>query len=53
VSIDNGPPGEFNAINGRQLDEFAMVVVSHGQFVRAYTKLFVENRARARRSDRE
>ena len=53
VSIDGGPPGEFNAINGRQLDEFAMVVVSHGQFVQAYTKLFIENRARARRSDRE
>ena len=53
VSIDNGPPGEFNAINGRQLEEFAMVVVSHGQFVRAYTKQFVENRALARRSDRQ
>lgn len=53
VSIDNGPPVEFNAINGRQLDEFAMVVVSHGQFVHAYTKQFVENRARARRVDRE
>jgi hypothetical protein len=30
-----------------------MVVVTRGQFVRAYTKQFVENRARARRSDRE
>jgi len=53
VSIDNGPAGEFNAISGRQLEEFAMVVVTRGQFVRAYTKQFVENRARARRSDRE
>ena len=53
VSIDGGPAGEFNAISGRQLEEFAMVVVSHGRFVRAYTKQFIENRARARRTDRQ
>jgi hypothetical protein len=47
VSVDNGPLGEFNAVSARQLEEFAMVVVSHNNIVRAYTKLYIENRARA------
>ncbi len=50
VSVDNGPLGEFNAVSARQLGEFAMVVVSHNNIVRAYTKLFIENRARTRRA---
>ena len=52
VSVDNGPLGEFNAVSARQLEEFAMVVVSHNNIVRAYTKLYIENRARARRLER-
>ena len=53
VSVDNGPLGEFNAVNARALEEFAMVVVSHNNVVRAYTKLYVENRARTRMADRQ
>jgi carboxypeptidase family protein len=52
VSVDNGPLGEFNAVSARQLEEFAMVVVSHNNVVRAYTKLYIENRARARALER-
>jgi hypothetical protein len=49
VSVDNGPLGEFNAVSARQLEEFAMVVVSHNRLVRVYTKQYIENRARNRR----
>jgi hypothetical protein len=52
VSVDNGPFGEFNAVSTRQLEEFAMVVVSHNNSVRAYTKLYIENRARTRELER-
>jgi hypothetical protein len=50
VSVDGGPATEFNAVSARNLGEFAMVVVAGNSMVMAYTKLYVENRARARRS---
>jgi hypothetical protein len=50
VSVDGGPATEFNAISARNLGEFAMVVVSNNNRVIAYTKLYVEHRARARRA---
>jgi hypothetical protein len=48
VSIDGGPAREFSQISDRELDEFAMMVVIHGQLVHAYTKSFVRQRALAR-----
>lgn len=53
VSVDNGPLGEFNAVSARALEEFAMVVVSHNNVVRAYTKQYIESRARTRLTDRQ
>jgi hypothetical protein len=50
VSVDGGPATEFNAVSARNLGEFAMVVVANNSMVMAYTKLYVENRARARRA---
>jgi carboxypeptidase family protein len=42
VSVDGGPAQEFAWISSRELSEFAMIAVTHGQAVRAYTRKYIE-----------
>jgi hypothetical protein len=48
VSVDGGPPQEFAWISSRELSEFAMVAVTHGFAVRAYTKQYIAAKTRTK-----
>jgi hypothetical protein len=45
VSIDGGPAQEFSWISSRELGEFAIIAVTRGRAVRAYTKQYLADKA--------
>jgi hypothetical protein len=47
VSIDGGPAQEFSWISSRELGEFAIIAVTRGRAVRAYTKQYIAEKAQA------
>ena len=47
VSIDGGPAQELSWISSRELGEFAMIAVTRGRAVRAYTKQYIAEKVRA------